>query len=168
MRSGFVLLVFAILFYCLLPQQTLPRSWAGPEMVSIFAFAWVIRRPEFVPMLLLGALLLLADLLLSRPPGLWALLVLLAAERLRARSLALRDSTLIAECAEVALLIVGISVLYMVVLSLLLVEGISPTLIISQAIATILVYPVVVFATHVGMGVRKPVPGELDARGVRT
>jgi rod shape-determining protein MreD len=36
-----------------------------------------------------------------------------------------------------------------------------------QTITTILYYPVIVFATHVLMGVRKGVPGDMDARGGR-
>ena len=62
--------------FLLLPLQTTPRSLAGPDLLLAFAVAWCLRRPEFVPPLALALAFLLADLLLQRPPGLWALLAL--------------------------------------------------------------------------------------------
>ena len=47
------------------------RFLIGPDLLIAFAFAWSLRRPEYVPSLLLALLFLLADLLLQRPPGLW-------------------------------------------------------------------------------------------------
>ncbi|MEL7097232.1 MAG: rod shape-determining protein MreD [Pseudomonadota bacterium] len=162
MRGGFVLLVMVILFFHLLPQQMVPRAWAGPEWVTLFAFAWAVRRPELVPVLLLGGLLLLADLLLGRPPGLWALLALLAAERLKARAQTLRDSTLAAEVLEVSLLIVGVSAAYQLVLVVMLVDDVSLSLSASQALTSVLAYPLVVLITHGVMRVRKSAPGDLE------
>lgn len=162
-RGAFVLLVLTVIFFHLLPLQTVPRAWAGPEWVTLFAFAWAVRRPDLVPMVLLGGLLLLADLLLARPPGLWALLAFLAAERLKARALVLRDTTLLAEIGEVSLLIIGMSILYQLTLGLLLIDGISVSLTASQALTSVLAYPFVVFLTHVLMRVRKGTPGELEA-----
>jgi len=161
-RGGFALLIMAILFFHLLPQQMVPRSWAGPEWVTLFAFAWAVRRPDLVPVLLLGGLLLLADLLLGRPPGLWALLALLAAERLKSRTYVLRDSTLVAEIIEVSLLIIGVTAAYQLVLTLLLVDGISLSLSASQALSSVLAYPLVVLITHSLMRVRKSAPGDLE------
>lgn len=162
MRGAFVLLVLVLLFFHLLPQPMIPRAWAGPEWVTLFAFAWAVRRPDLVPVLLMGGLLLLADLLLGRPPGLWALLAFLGAERLKARSQILRDSTLAAEFVEVALLIIGISALYHLTLTMLLVDGISLSLTASQALTSVLAYPFAVLITHGLMGVRKGTPGDLE------
>ena len=163
MRGAFALLVMVLLFFHLLPQQMVPRAWAGPEWVTLFAFAWAVRRPELVPILLLGGLLLLADLLLGRPPGLWALLAFLATERLKARALVLRDSTFVAEFVQVALLIIGISVLYQLTLAVLFIDGISLSLTASQAVSSVLAYPLVAFVTHTLMGVRKSTPGDLES-----
>ncbi|MEO0938381.1 MAG: rod shape-determining protein MreD [Pseudomonadota bacterium] len=162
-RGAFVLLVLAIIFFHLLPLQTVPRRWAGPEWVTLFAFAWAVRRPDLVPTILLGLLLLLADLLLARPPGLWALLAFLAAERLKARALVLRDTTLVAEILEVSLLMVGISIAYQLTLAILLIDGINLWLTASQALTSVIAYPFVVFLTHVLMRVRKGTPGDLEA-----
>ena len=44
---------------------------AGPDLMLAFTFAWVLRRPDYVPVLLIAAIFLLEDMLLMRPPGLW-------------------------------------------------------------------------------------------------
>ena len=61
---------------------------AGPGRIWLlgFACAWCLRRPEYVPAWSLAGLFLLADLLLQRPPGLWALLALMGCENLKSRA----------------------------------------------------------------------------------
>lgn len=139
----------------------------GPDFLIVFAFAWSLRRPEYVPSLLLALIFLLADLLLQRPPGLWALLALLACENLKGRSRSLRDGTFGAEWVAVAILLTGILIANRVVLSLLLVPPPQLRLSVLELGVTILVYPVVVFVSRSVMGVRRAAPGELDALGGR-
>ena len=167
MRGTFVLLVLLILFFHLLPQQMLPRSWAGPEWITLFVFGWVVRRPDFVPAPLLGALLLLADFMLGRPPGLWAVLVLIGAERLRARTLTLWDGTLIGEIMEVSITLVVITLSYELILALLIVDGTNFSLSAIQALASVAAYPLVIFVAHSLMRVRKATPGGLEPGGTR-
>jgi len=143
------------------------RVWVGPDLLIAFAFAWSLRRPEYVPILMLAALFLLSDLLLQRPPGLWALLALLACENLRGRSRSLRDSTFGAEWIAISLLLVGILLVNRIVLSVLLVAPPQLGLSLIELGMTILVYPVVVFVTRTVMGVRRAAPGELDSLGGR-
>ena len=78
MRLAFAFLVLAILFFRLLPLQTDVGGLIWPDFVLGFALAWSVRRPEFVPAVLLAGVFLLSDLLLQRPPGLWAVLALIA------------------------------------------------------------------------------------------
>ena len=143
------------------------RVWVGPDLLVAFAFAWSLRRPEYVPILMLAALFLLSDLLLQRPPGLWALLMLLACENLRGRSRSLRDSTFSAEWIAISLLLVGILLVNRIVLSVLLVAPPQLGLSLIELGMTILSYPVVVFVTRTVMGVRRAAPGELDSLGGR-
>ena len=77
MRGWFVVLGLATLFIHLLPLSAMSRPWATPDLMLGFAFAWSARKPVYVPVILLGLMLLLSDLLLQRPPGLWAFLGLL-------------------------------------------------------------------------------------------
>lgn len=143
------------------------RVWVGPNLLIAFAFAWSLRRPEYVPPLLLAALFLLSDLLLQRPPGLWALLALLACENLKSRNRSLRDATFGAEWVAVSLLLIGILLLNQLVLSLLLVPPPHLRLSLLELGATIIIYPAAVFVTRSVMGVRRGAPGELDTIGRR-
>ena len=150
----------------LLDQGT-QRTLIGPDLFIAFAFAWSLRRPEYVPTLLLAVLFLLSDLLLQRPPGLWALLALLACENLKGRSRSLRDATFGAEWVAVALLLAGILIANRIVLSILLVSPPDLRLSLLELGVTILIYPAVVFITRSVMGVRRAAPGELDSLGGR-
>ena len=79
-RATFVFLVAAVTFAQLLPLRPGPGNVPGPDIILLIALAWIVMRPEYVPVLLLAAVCLLTDLLLLRPPGLWTALVVLAGE----------------------------------------------------------------------------------------
>ncbi len=167
MRLGFAMLVCIILFFHLLPLETTPRRWVGPDLLLAFAFAWSLRRPEYVPSVLLALMFLLADLLLQRPPGLWAVLALLACESLKGRARGLRDTGFASEWLSVCILITGITVGYRAGLIITLVELPPFGLTVFETVMTMLFYPLVVAITHGLMGVRKTTPGDLDASGGR-
>ncbi len=90
-RLVFALMVVALVFALLLPLNTQPRGWAAPDLLLCVTLAWVARRPEFVPVLLVAAVFLSTDLLFHRPPGLWTALVLILTQSLRARATGLRN-----------------------------------------------------------------------------
>ena len=131
----------------------------------VFALAWSVRRPDYVPVVLLAALFLLADLLLQRPPGLWALLLLLACEWLKSQSTSLRDAGVPTEYFKVSVMIVGIYVLNRVILGLMLIDLPPLGLYLLQMVVTLAAYPFAVFVTHVFMGVRKTAAGDIGAGG---
>jgi rod shape-determining protein MreD len=165
MRLTFALIVCVILFFHLLPLETSPRRWVGPDMVLAFACAWSLRRPEYVPSLGLAALFLLSDFLLLRPPGLWAALALLGCEHLKSRSRGLRDGSFASEWLSVCLVMTAVALAYRAALMLTLVDLPKFGLSVFELIMTMLFYPLVVGITHWLLGVRKAVPGELDAGG---
>ncbi|MDG1068761.1 MAG: rod shape-determining protein MreD [Sulfitobacter sp.] len=167
MRGSFMLLTVLILFFQLLPLETTPRIWAGPDLLLCFAMAWSMRRHEYVPPLALALAFLLADLLLQRPPGLWAMFALMACENLKSRGRSLRDANFAAEWITVGLIIMVITVFERLVLGLVLVDLPLLTLTLSELGMTLLFYPLVVAITHFLMGVRKTAPGDLDALGQR-
>jgi rod shape-determining protein MreD len=148
-------------------DQGAGRMLIGPDLLIAFAFAWSLRRPEYVPTILLAVLFLLSDLLLQRPPGLWALLALLTCENLKGRGRSLRDSTFGAEWVAVAAVLTCILLVNRIVLSVLLVAPPDLRLSLLELGATILIYPLVVLVTRTFMGVRRAAPGELDALGGR-
>lgn len=167
MRSVYVLVCLTLLFAHLLPLDTVPKAWAAPEFMLAVTFAWVLRRPEFVPASLIAVLFLLADLLLQRPPGLWAALVLLGSETMRARAPGLRDLTFPVEWLTVCTTLAAMTLGYRIVLSLTVVDQAPLGLSLIQMVMTLLAYPVVVLITQTIFGVRKMTPGEVDTMGHR-
>ena len=167
MRGAFLLLTLAILFFQLLPLDTTPRSWAGPDLILAFAVAWSLRRPDYVPPLVLALAFLLADLLLQRPPGLWALLALAGCENLKSRARNLRDAGFGVEWFTVAVVLVMITAAHRIVLLLALIDVPRLSLTLSELGATLLFYPVAVGITRWPMGVRRAAPGDLDVLGQR-
>jgi len=197
MRGIFILVCIVVIFFHLLPLDTQPvslftadllplervapaearleellredgpRIWVAPDLILCFACAWSLRRPEFVPALSLAFIFLLTDLLLQRPPGLWALLALIGCENLKTRGRNLRDAGFGSEWMTVGVTIVAIVVLNRIVLAVALVDVPSVALSLSELGMTLLFYPLVVGITHFVMGVRKIAPGDLDALGQR-
>ena len=165
MRGWFILLGLATLLVHLLPLNAMSRAWATPDLLLGLALAWSVRKPAYVPILSLGIMLLLSDLLLQRPPGLWAFLGLLCCENLKRRVKRFRASNFASEWLTVIVMLVGATISYRIILAILLVEQPNLGSQLIQSITTILHYPVITFTTHFLMGVRKGVPGDLETRG---
>ncbi len=161
-RALFVGICVVILFFRVLPLNTLPPLWTGPDLLLALTIAWVQRRPEYVPALLIAAVMLFADFLLQRPPGLFALLTVLVCEQLRTGVAGLRDASFAGEWIAAATAIVGVTLLGRAILAMLLVEQAPLGLTVIQMALTILSYPLVVLASHLVFGVRRPNPGADD------
>jgi len=144
-----------------------PRGWAGPDLLIALSFAWVVRRPDYVPTLAVAAMLLLADMLFQRPPGLWSALVLIAMEGLRSSGRRSRQDGFALEWMNMAITLTVITVIYQLILMMLIAGPPPLTLSLMALIATILAYPVVVLLSGVLLGVRKAAPGAIDALGHR-
>ncbi len=168
MRAAYVGLSLLVLFAHLIPLETMPRRLAGPDLLVIFTFAWALRRPDYVPAVAIAGVMLLADLLLQRPPGLWAALVLIAAEWLKAHDRRLSAGTFVEEWLSVAVLVLVISLLYRLVLGVLIVAPGTLFLAVMQFAMTVIFYPVAALLTHLLFGVRRIAPGEYDPMGRRS
>ena len=68
MQGMFLVLCLLIVFFHLLPLTTLPARWPTPDLIICLAFAWGMRRPDYVPVLLLAGVMLVADLLCTFEP----------------------------------------------------------------------------------------------------
>ena len=167
MRIAYVMLCVVLLFVQLLPLDTVPKVWAAPELVVAVTFAWVLRRPDQAPAFLIAFVFLLADLLLQRPPGLWATLVLLGSETLRTRAPGLRDLTFPVEWLTVTTTLVAMTLGYRIILSVTVVDQAPLGLSLIQMVMTLLAYPIVVVIIQSLFGVRKLAPGDVDATGHR-
>ncbi len=156
-----------LFFVQLLPLNPGPGGFPGPDVLLLLAIAWVLRQPDFVPVILIAAIFLMADILFMRPLGLWTALVVLGLEFLRARSVAMRDWSFIVEWLMVAGTITAIFIANTLILTIFLVDDTSLGLVLIHLIATILAYPLVVILGARAMGLRKIAPGEVDVLGHR-
>ncbi|WP_170414858.1 rod shape-determining protein MreD [Ruegeria atlantica] len=154
-RSLFVFLAVLIVFLHLLPLDTQPDRWPFPDLLIALTFAWVLRRPEYVPIFLIAAVMLMADLLLQRPPGLLAALVVLGTAYLRSAAPGMRDAGFMAEWTTVAVVIAGVFALNRVVLAILSVQQAALGPVVIQVVLTIAVYPLIVLLSQNVLGVRR-------------
>lgn len=161
----FVALAGLSLFWRLLPLGTAGHSLPGPDLLLCLILAWVLRRPAYMPPWLVAGVILLEDLLLMRPPGLWALLVLLGSELLRGRQPLLRALPFAVEWAFVAGVIGALWLTERLLLAVLFVPAPPLGASLVQLLATVLAYPLAVLFSHHVLRVRKPATGELDALG---
>jgi len=166
-RLLFVLISTVILFFHLIPLQTTPGSWAMPNLIICFCYAWVLRRDDYLPIVLIALIMLLADFLFLRPPGLMAALFVLGAEFLRSRRLILRELPFLLEWVMVAGVLSAVLLVNRFVLIAVLQPRPSLWLSLTEFATTFLAYPVVVLISRYLLGVRKLAVGEVDALGHR-
>jgi len=167
MRSAFALLCAGVMFLHLLPLETRPDYFPAPDIILSLAFCWALRRPEFVPAFLVALIMLLADLLLSRPPGLFAAIALIAVEMLKSRASRLRDMPFSVEWFTASVAIVGVILGHRIVLLVFFVEAFALKTTLVQILLTILCYPVVIGFSWLFFGLKKPTLGEVNALGQR-
>ena len=166
-RGLLALLVAAIALIRLMPFDPGPGGLPGPDLILALVFAWLLRRPAYVPAWLVVALFLPMDLLLHRPPGLGALAALAATEFLRARGEAIRTAPFPVEWALVTGTLLAMVAAQQAAMALFFVPRPPLGLDLVRALFTAAVYPLAVLATHYVFGVRKATPGEVDALGAR-
>lgn len=164
-RTAFVVLALAIVFVRLLPLGGGPDSLPAPDLLVCLTFAWVLRRPDHVPPLLVAAVFLVCDLIFLRPPGLWALIMLAATEFLRAREGLTRELPFPLEWAMVAAVLVVAVLAEALVLGIFMVPATAVGVGLIHALATLVAYPIVVAALWLGLGLRRAAPGEVDRLG---
>ena len=164
-RGLFVLAVTAMLFLRLLPLPAEAGSLPGPDLMMCLCCAWVLRRPDHLPALLIAGAVLVEDMLLMRPPGLWAALMLLGTEFLRSRAAFSRELTLVSEWVMVAVVMLAMMLAFRLGMAVTMLPqpGLGLTLI--QFVFSVLAYPLVVGALRLAFGLRKPATGEVDALG---
>jgi len=150
-----------------MPDWLYPYEWPGQDTLLCLTIVWVLRRPDFIPALSIAAVFLLDDFLSMRPPGLWAMIVLVGTEFLRKRENATRDLPFLAEWMMAGLVIAAMVIANRIALTVFMIPQVSlgPALI--QMIATIAVYPILAYAMQLAFDLRRAATGEVDAFGQR-
>ena len=165
MRAAYLGLGLLIMLVQLMPLEFTPRRFAAPDYLICLSFAWAVRRPEYAPALSIALVMLLADFLFQRPPGLAAALVLVGAELLKRQARGLRDQPFMMEWLSMAIVTAGVFLAYRLVAAIFLVPQAPLALTLMQALGTVLAYPVVVLLSYAVLGLRKSAPGEVDTLG---
>lgn len=166
-RLLFLALAALSLFLRMLPLQTLPSVWPGADLLACLTIAWVLRRPDYVPVLLIVLVFLVEDMLTLRPPGLWTAIVVLGTEFLRSREPLTRELPFPLEWAMVAAVLLGMMLANRLALAMTISPqpGFASTFL--RSVLTILAYPAIVGFSRLLFGLRKSATGEVDARGRR-
>lgn len=183
-RVIFITLALLLLFFRLLPMESEAlvtckpeETWCrftnwlsimpGPDLILCIVFAWTMRRPDYLPVLLIAAVVLTEDIVLLRPPGLWTALVVLASEFVRSRVALTRELNFGVEWLLVSALMVAMLLVYRLAFGLVLLPQPPFGFALMQVIWSILCYPVVVFLSRVVLDLYKPATGEVDDYGRR-
>ncbi|WP_304619754.1 rod shape-determining protein MreD [Paracoccus sediminilitoris] len=151
----FLLSAAVLLFIRLLPLKGGIMGWPGPDMTLALILAWVLRRPDRLSAPVIVIAVLIEDILLMRPLGLWTAFVLMGSEAARLREHRWRDQPFMVEWVRVTTLI-GLMMLGNRLVQILFVLPV-PALgqVILQFLATVLAYPLVIFAARWLLGLRR-------------
>lgn len=136
-----------------------------PDILLCLSLAWMVRRPDLLPAPLIAGYFLLEDILLLRPPGLWALIVLTATEFLRSRRTQLRGYGFGLEYLLIIGLLLAMFLANRAVLAIVMAPQAHLGLSLMHFLGTVLAYPLVVAVSHFAFGLRKPATGEVDSLG---
>lgn len=166
-RLLYLAIAALILFLRLLPVNPAGHSFPGPDLMLAFTFAWLMRRPDYVPVLLIVAVYVVEDMVFWRPLGLWPLLMLLATEWLRTREESLRDLPFLLEFALIGGLWFAMVLARRLILALVFSESVPFGMELLRLLATLAAYPLVVALLQTGLGLRRAAPGEVDDFGQR-
>lgn len=153
-RALYLGLAGVMILAALVPTAGPPRAVPPPEPLLALTLAWIALRPREVPVLSVAAVFLLADLLLQRPPGLHAALVILAAEWLRGHPA--RGAGLWAEWPRAGGAILVVAVAEWGALALTLAAPPPPGPWALRALTTAALYPAAVLAASWLLGARRP------------
>ncbi|EEE36280.1 MreD protein [Rhodobacteraceae bacterium KLH11] len=166
-RGLYVGLAVLVMFLHLLPLDTKPDRWPFPDILIALTYAWVLRRSDYVPILIIAIVMFMADLLLQRPPGLLAALVVLGAAYLRSAAAGMRDGGFIAEWSTVGAVITVVFVLNRLILAILSVQQATLAPVVIQMVLTIAIYPLIVFLSQGAFGVKRKSSPETGTNKVR-
>lgn len=165
-RMLYVGVTGALVFVLILPNDMRTGSLPGPDWMLCMTFAWLQRRPDYLPPWLIAGVFLMLDMLLMRPPGLLTALVLIGAEFLRSRQQMSVETAFGPEWLLTGGTIMAVFLGQWAILGLFEVPGAGFGMLALQAVVTVLAYPLAAVVSRYVLQVRRVTPGELDPRGL--
>ena len=131
-----------IIFFQILPLQTTPQSWSGPNILLVFFAVLVIKRPEFTSSLLIAVVFLIEDFFLMRPPGLMSSLTVLGLYFLKRKFQNQEETSLIFVWGNVAICLTLVLLICYFVSKLLFIPSAGLRLTIMEITVTLAIYPI--------------------------
>ncbi len=148
----------------ILPLDFSPSRMAMPDLFLALTIAWIVRVPDTAPLVLVAVLALLADAVLMRPFGLWALFVVILSELARMNDRLLRDGGFL---IELAFFLVSLAIL-LVLQNLFLFITFAGTYPLNElvkiVISSLICYPLIALFLHYILRVRGPESKNLPDR----
>lgn len=166
-RTIYTICALVILFVGLVPLGFTPQFLPQPDVLLCVTLAFILRRPDFVPVWLLALIFLLSDILLMRPLGLWTAVVILMVEVSRTQEYRFRELIFPFEWAYVAGAILLALIVNRIVLTLALVPQLGFGTIMLHFLFTVLIYPLVVAFCVLFLRIHKVTPDEAIRYGHR-
>ena len=147
-RIAFLVFIFFICMFRLRTNNLEPDTIYGPDLIYCLMAAWIIRRPDFIPVYIIIITFGFYELIFGLPPGLWITMMLIVSEFLRTLSVwALRNSLLL-EWLLVSCCFACALLLYQLILFLTFLTTASLIAIVSTLLLTIICYPFAVLVTN--------------------
>ena len=131
-----------IIFFQILPLQTTPQTWSGPNVLLAFFAAIATKRPEFTTSFLIASIFLIEDFFLMRPPGLMSSLAVVGFYFLERKFRNQEVSSLISDLGSVATILTFIIILSYFISVLLFIPSAGFRLTLMELIMTLAIYPI--------------------------
>ena len=131
-----------IVFFQILPLQTIPQTWSGPNVLLVFFAVIVSKRPEFTSSVLIASIFLIEDFFLMRPPGLMSSLTVLGFYFLKRKFQNQEVNSFISCWGRVTTCLTIILLLYYFISVLLFIPSAGFKLTLMELIVTLALYPV--------------------------
>ena len=131
-----------IIFFQILPLQTIPQTWSGPNVLLVFFAAIVSKRPEVTSSFLIASIFLIEDFFLMRPPGLMSALTVLGFYFLKRKFQNQEVNSFIFGWGSVITCLTIVLLLYYFISVLLFIPSAGFKLTLMELIVTLALYPI--------------------------
>jgi len=125
--------------------QTQPTGvearYFNPDLILALTLSWALYRPDALTPLLVGAVVLFADMMLQKAPGIWALATVLGTVFLRSRKLEYDHRTFLDVWLLLTIVTISVFVFYNLVLRMTFSPAPGIVLALAETISTCLTFP---------------------------
>jgi len=148
LRFTYLLIVMLLVLFQTMPIHTSIDQFSMPDIPLVITFVWVMRRPDVMGPILITIAFLFADMILQRPPGLWALIVLCGSMFLRSRTIYFKEVIFFYEWLTISIVIIICFIANQFLLLLTFLPTHNLEFLVKQALFTIMLYPIFIWLSR--------------------